>query len=191
MSEEKEIKILLSKNRRISQGDVYKDVEFLEYAIEKSGIVEISKIVFPLVMVLTQDCDLNFDYKLRWARVKKPTNQDKKLFSVIVAPLYNFEHVLIGSHLEELGMKMASIEKDKTPGKNLVQNKNPRYHYLKFPRNAKIPSMVVDFKHYFTVNIEYLKKHKSKHFICQISPLYREDVNQRFASFLSRIGLPD
>ena len=62
------IKIKTRKNARIFQGDIYKDVEFIEYAIEREGVIEISKIVFPFVVVLTQDCDLNQDYKVRLAR---------------------------------------------------------------------------------------------------------------------------
>jgi len=184
------IKIRTRKKARISQGDIYKDVEFIEYAIEKEGVIEISKIVFPFVVVLTQDCDLNQDYTVRWAR-NGSTNHDKKIISVIVAPLYNIEHVYSGEHLSELEMYMTPIKKEKTPGKTLKQNQTPRYHYLEFPSNVPIVSSVVDFKHYFTVNVVYLKKHKKTHFICQIGPLFREDVSQRFSSYLSRIGLPE
>lgn len=182
--------IKIRKGARISQGDIYKDVEFIEYAIEKAGVIEISKITFPFVVVLTQDCDLNQDYKVRWAR-KETSNHDKKLISVIVAPLYNAEYVYKGEHLSELKMTMAEIRKERTPGKTLRQNQTPRYHYLEFPANVPIVSSVIDFKHYFTVNVEYLKKHKKANFICQIGPLYREDVSQRFSSYLSRIGLPE
>src|SRR3990170_8836923 len=106
------IKIKTRKEARISQGDIYKDVEFIEYAIEREGVIEISKIVFPFVVVLTQDCDLNQDYTVRWARKDTP-NHDKKLFSVIVAPLYNSEHFYNGKHLSELSMSMAEIKKEK------------------------------------------------------------------------------
>ena len=184
------IKIKTRKEARISQGDIYKDVEFIEYAIEREGVIEISKIVFPFVVVLTQDCDLSQDYKVRWARKDTP-NHDKKLFSVIVAPLYNSEHFYNGKHLSELSMSMAEINKVRTPGKNLKQNQTPRYHYLEFPDSVPIVPSVIDFKHYFTVNVEYLKKHKRDNFVCQIGTLYREDVSQRFSSFLSRIGLPE
>ncbi len=182
--------IRIRKRARISQGDIYKDVEFIEYAIEKAGVIEISKIVFPFVVVLTQDCDLNQDYTVRWSR-NGGSNHDKKIISVIVAPLYNVEHVYRGEHLSELTMTMAEIKKGRTPGKTLRQNQTPRYHYLEFPTNVEIVSSVIDFKHYFTVNVEYLKKHKKANFICQIGPLYREDVSQRFSSYLSRIGLPE
>ena len=46
------------RRTRISQGDVFRDVECIEYVVEKKGIIEVSKIVFPLIIVLTQDCDL-------------------------------------------------------------------------------------------------------------------------------------
>lgn len=184
------MKIKLQKRARISQGDIYKDVEFIEYAIEKEGVIEISKIIFPFIVVLTQDCDLNQDYSVRWAR-NEVSNHDKKLISVIVVPLYNVEHVYRGEHLSELEMTMAEIKKGKTPGRTLRQNQTPRYHYIEFPANVPIVSSVIDFKHYFTVNVEYLKKHKKANFICQIGPLYREEVSQRFSSYLSRIGLPE
>ncbi len=183
-------KIKIQKVSRISQGDIYKDVEFIEYAIEKGGVIEISKIVFPYVVVLTQDCDLNQDYTVRWGK-HGTSNQDKKLFSVIVAPLYNSEQFCDGEHLTELGMSMAKINRTRTPGTNLKQNQTPRYHYLEFPNSVPIVSSVIDFKHYFTVNVEYLKKHKKDNFVCQIGQLYREDLSQRFSSFLSRIGLPE
>lgn len=186
----KRIKIKIQKGARISQGDIYKDVEFIEYAIEKEGVIQISKIVFPFVVVLTQDCDLKQDYRVRWAK-NLTFNQDKKLFSVIVAPLYNFEHFCNGEHLSVLDMHMTEIKKESTPEKYLRQNQTPRYHYLEFPDDVQIVSSVIDFKHYFTVNVEYLKKHKRDNFICQIGTLYREDVSQRFSSFLSRIGLPE
>ena len=85
---------------------------------------------------------------------------------------------------------MQLINKNKTPGTNLKQNETPRYHYLTFPDNMQIVPSVIDFKHYFSVNITYLKRVKTEQFVCKIAELYREDISQRFASFLSRVGLP-
>ena len=186
-----------SKKKRISQGDIYQDVEFIEYAIQRKGIIDISKIIFPYVIVLTQDCDLNQDYGDRLensntTKEKKEISQDKILISAIVAPLYNYEHFIKGDHLSNLNMKMQNIKSKSSTTREeiLKQNNNPRYHYLKFPDDIQIVNSVIDFKHYFTVNIEYLKLHRRRNYVCQIAPLYREHVSLRFSNFLSRIGLP-
>lgn len=174
---------------RVSQGDIYRDVEFIEYVVEKKGSIEISKIVFPIVIVLTQDCDLEQDSKIRYQRILAQT-QDKLILSVLVAPLYNVEQVYIGEHLDQLGIKMQMISKNKTPGQYLRINELPRYHYVEFPTGVPIAPSVIDFKHYFSVNVEYLRRKKSD-LVCRVSPLYREDISHRFAGFLSRIGLPE
>lgn len=186
---------------RISQGDIYKDIEYLEYAIEKEGYLEISKIVFPLVIVLTQDCDLEQDARIRDAFEKvqqkgnkdSPTEktQDKFLLSVLVAPLYNAEHFFMGEHLDKLEMTMNSIKKTSTEARFIQNNTRPRYHYLKFPDDVPIVDSVIDFKHYFSVNVSYLRNIKDTHFVRKVSSLYREQVCQRFANYLSRIGLPN
>lgn len=177
-------------HRRICQGDIFRDIEYIEYVIEQSGIVEVSKIVFSLVVVLTQDCDLEQDYLYRWSNQEENT-QDKWLLSVLVAPLYNIEHVYRGEHLSELDMRMQVLNPKKGPGPNLRNNQLPRYHYLEFPDNIPIVPSVIDFKHYFSVNVKYLHEIKKTNFICSVSSLFREDISQRFSSFLSRIGLPE
>ena len=176
---------------RIRQGDIYRNIEYIEYAIEKMGIVDISKIDFPLIIILTQDCDLQQDYTFRFPGEAR-ASQDKYLISVLVAPLYNAEQFYLGDHLSELGLKMAGFESrsKKSANKSLKNNEVPRYHYLDFPDNIPIVPSVIDFKHYFSVNIEQLTAIKDKNFVCKVSQLYREDISQRFASFLSRIGLP-
>lgn len=170
-------------SERICQGDVYRRVEYVEYAFESGDSVEISKIVFPFAVVLSQDCDLNQDYFVKG-------DDDKKLISVIVVPMYNYEHFICGQHLSELNMCMQVIKKGRTPDDYLRKNINPRYHYIEFPNEVPIVNSVIDFKHYFTVNGNYLNKHRESNFVCQISPLYRELLSQRFAGYLSRIGLP-
>lgn len=166
-------------------------MELVEYVAQHGDSIEISRLTFPLATVLTQDCDLEQDYRVRWSRQVTP-NKDKQLFSVLVAPLYNAEHVYAGEHLNGLDppMTMQPISKAKTPGRNLRNNETPRYHYLEFPEDVPIVPSVIDFKHYFSVSVEYLKMQKRTQFVCRLAELYREDVSHRFASFLARIGLP-
>jgi len=184
------IRVKTSRKSRISQGDIYKNIEYIEYVSEKSGNLEISKINFPLVIILTQDCDLVQDYTYRWSR-QQTQNNDKLLLSVLVAPLYNAEHFFQGEHLSELDMQMEKISKTRSPGKYLKKNDRPRYHYLEFPKAIGIVPSVIDFKHYFSVNLNYLRNIKKSNFVCSISELYREDITSRFSNFLARIGLPE
>lgn len=183
------INIKKRRLKRVSQGDVFRNVECIEYVAEKRGTIEVSKIEFPLVVVLTQDCDLEQDARYKIKGKEKPPSDDKRLFSVLVAPLYNAEHVFQGSHLADLKLKMQTI--DSKRAKTLKQNETPRYHYLDFPANTPVVSQVIDFKHYFSVNLSYLEKIRRQNFVCQISELFREDMSQRFAAYLARIGLPD
>jgi hypothetical protein len=184
------VKIKRQRQPRVCQGDIFKDVEYVEYVSERKGIIEVSKIIFPLVIVLTQDCDLEQDYRFRKPKNQEKT-QDKLLISVLVAPLYNSEHVYEGEHLSELGLTMQTINRKRSEGNFLRNNERPRYHYLEFSDDVGIVPSVVDFKHYFSVNVNYLKRVKKTHFVCCVSDLFREDISQRFASFLARIGLPD
>ena len=174
-------------SNRVCQGDVVRNVDYVEAIVEHDGVLELTKIRFPLIIVLTQDCDLEQDYSIR---SEGPPTQDRKLISVLVAPLYNADHVFAGEHLSDLQIASELISKNKTPGDYLVKNQRPRYHYLDFPPEIDIVPSVIDFKHYFSVNVTYLEALKATDFVCTVSQLYREDVSQRFAAFLSRIGLP-
>jgi hypothetical protein len=191
------VQVDLNPDERVCQGDLIRNVAFVEDIIEeKDEIVEIRRIVFPLVIVLTQDCDLQQDDTIRCWREKPPTNQGGQLLSVLAAPAYNATHFVLGDHLSDLGMKMwivspASSKKESTDRKNLEQNKNPRYHHMAFDPSTGIVDSVIDFKHYFSVNVQYLRRIKPRNFAGKLSTLYREDVSQRFASFLARIGLPN
>jgi hypothetical protein len=184
------IRVKKRGKNRICQGDIFKDIEFIEYLLEHEGTIEISKILFPYIIVLTQDCDLEQDFKFRFGKPRQST-QDKYLLSVLVAPLYNIEHVYKGEQLSEIDIRMEIINANKSPGKFLRINERPRYHYLEFPTEIPIVPSVIDFKHYFSVNIEYLRKIKKNNFVCQVSELFREEISHRFASFLARIGLPE
>lgn len=186
------IETTLWSDGQIHQGDIYKDIDYIEYAEIVDGRVEISKIRYQYVMVLSQECDLTQDYSER----KKDSNDskvfDKLLQSVIVVPLFNYEQFRTGSHLSNFGYTMATDYSNpkKTPAKTLKQNNNPRYHYVEFDDTIPIIPSVIDFKRFFTVDINTLYKFRSQNYVCSLNPLFRERVSQRFANFLSRIGLP-
>ncbi len=177
----------------LRQCDIYRNVEFVEYVKEQGETIEVSKIVFPLAMVLTQACDLQQDYRAR-VRMSEDNggNQDKFLISVIVAPLYNFEEFRLGTHLSQLGFVMEPKgNRKKTVCDNIIKNENKRYHYINFPEEIDLVESVIDFKHYFTVTVNYLSINRESKYVCSVDVLYREQILQRFSNFFSRIGLPN
>lgn len=186
-------KAIVNKTGVIQQCDIFKNVEFLEYAIENENSIEFSKITFPHVIVLTQACDLQQDHDTREKiRLQDTVNQDKLLISVIVAPIYNFEDFRLGTHLEQLGMKMQEHgQRQKSKCANIIKNETKRYHYLNIDDTIPIVESVIDFKHYFSVTVNYLNSIYDANYVCSIDLLYRELISQRFSFFLSRIGLPD
>ena len=186
-------KTFLETSDAINQCDIFRNIEFIEYVKEEGDAIEVSKIVFPLAIVLTQACDLQQDFNARKRIIEEQRgNQDKFLISVIVAPIYNFEEFRQGTHLSQLGLNMENQGgRSKSRCENIIKNENKRYHFLKFSDDIELVESVIDFKHYFTVTIGYLQSIRNEQYVCSIDILYRELILQRFSNFLSRIGLPD
>ena len=175
------------KNNRINQGDIFRDIIHIENIEEHENELIVSRIRYPYVVVLSQDCDLREDSVVRSKQIN-----DKALISVLAAPLYNFDQFLNGEHLQDLGI-ITSAEISKNPSKsnhkNLVNNQTPRYHYLD-GLEAQLPKFVIDFKHYFSISVSYLQKIRRTNYEYPLAYLHREKLSQRFANYLSRIGLP-
>ena len=179
--------LITCNGRQLQQGDILRSILHLQYIEDLEGDMVIHRIEYPRVVVLSQACDLQQDWNSR-----NRSNDDKELFSILVSPLYNWEHFLDGEHLDHLGMSMVDYRSGSSTAKRIIMhNKNPRYHYLdKFPTHSGLPALIVDFKHFFSVDIGVARGARPSHFICRLNKLYREHLSQRFSAFLSRIGLP-
>ncbi len=171
---------------RLYQGDIISNVRHIESYVEVKGNIRLSQIFFPLAIVLTQDCDLESEHLNRGETIG-----NNALISVLLAPIYNAEHLRAGSHLMHPTIDLESASHSSRPWTQITNNNNTRYHYLQFPDAIKIVPSVIDFKHYFSVDVNALKAHREKHYICTVDPLFREDISHRFAYYLSRIGLPE
>lgn len=93
-------------------------------------------------------------------------------------------------HLEALGRTMP---RQNSKQWSLIRtNQNPRYHFLASWTPLQVPELVVDFKHFFALPTEVLRclYTNEEHSIARLRCPYREDLSQRFAAYLARIGLP-
>ena len=170
---------------RVLQGDFIEDFLYNSSYIV-GGSVETNSTTFPYIVVLTQDCDLEWDYKNREDKDQK--NNDKYLQSILICPAYLAESLHTGKHLEDLQLKMRPWEADLW--KHIKRNQNERFHFLAQSEND-MPDLVLDFKHFYTFPREQLYEAHKKNYKISLDVPFREDLSQRFANYLSRIGLPN
>lgn len=168
--------------KRICQGDILRDVSVVVWNYEK----KIDEVDLPYVIVMTQDCDLERDFYNR-SQIN-PTTQDKFLQNILVCPAYDATKFRHGQHLESFELTMEKWNSDNY--KRIKDQNNARFHFLESYLEFQVPELVVDFKHYYTIPRETLTKMYADHYLVTINQLFRECLSQRFAHYLSRIGLP-
>lgn len=171
---------------RVCQGDLFEDFVYPEWVSREGKKIKIQNRTIPYLIVLTQDCDLEGDHRNHTTASEK---QDKYLQSILVCPAYQADKLKEGNHLEKLGYTMEY--QNKNNWKAIKQNNNPRYHYLETFK--QIPALAIDFKHYYSIprDILYKEMKADHHYIGTVNELFRESLSQRFAYYLSRVGLPE
>ena len=168
----------------ICQCDLFKDIIVIEEVNIIGNQLIKREIKFPYIICLNQECDLLSDYRNHQsAGVLK----DSSLLHIAIAPVFIFEQFRQGTHWGDIfqGRQIGTDE-----AKKIRQNEVSRYYYLCFPPEEKLPEMIIDFKHFFTIDRMTLYKQLSKRFY-SFAPLYKEKISQRFSFYISRIGLPD
>lgn len=136
-------------------------------------------------MILSQDCDLDWDFKNRQASANT-ASEHKLLTSVLLTDL-------IGSAELRGRAGINSRIWDR-----IRDNKDERYQFLRAVEGSEdlaregIPEGVIDFKQFFTLRPEdlYLQLERSaRRRTCLVSP-YAEHLSVRFFNFHERVALP-
>lgn len=185
---------------RYYQGDILRDIKIVEWADEvyieedikgekhKEKNIEIRERIIPYSVIVTQDCDLEQDYDNR--KDKESADNDKYIHTILLCQAHLSEKLRGGTHLEELKIKTRHIPS--AEWKQLIHNHMYRYHSLEEAPDLQMPSLIIDFKHYFSIlrNVLYTEEYSNRR-IATISALFRDNLSIRYAQYLSRIGLPD
>jgi hypothetical protein len=172
---------------RFHQGDILRDIK-----VVVSGKIEG---ILEYALILTQECDLQQDFKNREQREKNKANDDDKFIrSILIVPAYRAELFRDGLHLfdsEIQPLKMQTFNNKTWPP--VKKNHIYRYHFLESFTQLQVPELMVDFKHYFTISrdVLYEKYMNPEHCIASLRALFRENLSIRFAQYLARIGLPE
>ncbi len=172
-------------NDPLRQGEICSELIQVHLAVDTVGLAEsaVEQKVHPYAVILTQDCDLEQDFKARHGQNKPDKMIPNLLFCEIVTAEQLRGTTGITSEL----------------WKRIRQNKDERYHFLQKVEPGDdaagkgLPELGMDFKRYFTLPTEEVYKRieigEAKRRCVLVSP-YLEHLSTRFAAFLSRVALP-
>jgi hypothetical protein len=142
----------------------------------------------PFAVVLSQDCDLDQDFRTRQNAAGEHESSSSNLLSSIM-----FCEAVMADELRGSGSDM-----DSKTWKRVRFNKDERYHYLsRVPPLADLQGqgfseLALDFKKYFTVptHVVYWQlRAQAKRRCCLLTP-YAEHLSGRFFFYQARIALP-
>lgn len=167
----------------------------MELPAVEVGAGEQAKVVltnYPWLLVLTQECDLQFDRLARAGLPLKeggiPVKRHHLLLSILLCPAFPLDHVTAGVYIPE-ARKWGSDER-----KILLQNQSERHHLLPAEGPLVEESLVLDFKLVVGVHPFFLQQWINEHpdkVVAVLNPPYRDRLMQRFVNYLARIAEPD
>jgi hypothetical protein len=169
----------------LCQGEILSGLVQTQLEVESVGAtqdIHLDRKTHPFAVVLSQDCDLDLDFKARCGQTKA----DKLLPNVL------FCEVLTAEELRQSGWMNATI------WARVKINKDERYQFLQKVEPGDdadgqgVDEMGIDFKRYFTIPTAevYVQLKKTTRRRCKLCSPYLEHLSQRFAQYLCRIALP-
>jgi hypothetical protein len=154
-----------------------------------TGELAYGEVEHRLAVILTQDCDLEQDHKVRFPGPQEES--DKLIPSVLFGELMTAGE-LFAPTIARHGRKSKVWDR-------IQQNNDPRYHFLQKVEpgcdrlNEGLPELAIDFKRFFTVPTDEVYRRieiGEARRRCLLTSPYLEHLSCRFAFYLSRVGLP-
>jgi hypothetical protein len=156
-------------------------------SVPKDTVLDYESVPHPLVVIMSPDCDLEWDFKSRFPEELGTASKPEALIS----------HILLCDAFDEEG-KIRGVIQSSDLWKRLRQNQLERYHHFASATIGDLtdclPDLYLDFKKAFSIPTENLYaavRSGSVEHIALIPPIYVHDLIHRFYSFLSRVGTPD
>lgn len=149
------------------------------------GEIEVEERFHPLAVIVTQDCDLTWDYEAR--RIEQQSSH-KLLPNILLCELWK---------ADDLRGRQAIVS---NIWKRIRQNQDERYHCLQACDascdlgGAGFPPLAIDFKRVLTVPTEELYYRVSTGQVLRrsvLTGLFLQDLSNRFGYYHLRVALPD
>ncbi len=178
----------------LRQGELLSNVieTILNLDTIESETQEFTEKVHPYAFVLSQDCDLDWDFA---ARITFDAVH-RRIPNVILCEVQSSE----SSVLQIMEAEGSKTSKRSRIWSRIMQNKDERYHFFEVIDacddlyDERIGELVIDFKRFFTVPTSelYMRilRGETKRRCTLVSP-YLEHLSSRFGFFQSRVALPE
>jgi hypothetical protein len=148
--------------------------------------IQFKRIVHPYAIIVTQNCDLDWDYSARQNRDKP----NKLLNSILFCEVHTAQEIRSNK----------TIQLNSADWNLVKSNRYQQYHFLeKIPLEREssqegIPELTVDFKKIFAIDADFLyhqinNNNFAKRRAVLESP-YLEDFSHRYHDFHGRVALP-
>ena len=171
----------------LRQGEILTGVLQFRLDLAAVGADEVSGRLLrhAFVVVMTQDCDLDQDFRVR----SEGKANDKLLPGILFCEVATAQELF--GRIKQTNVKLWD---------RIKINKDERFHFLQKVEPAcdrlqeGLPELAIDFKRYFTLPTEEIYKRieigEARRRCLLVSP-YLEHLSSRFAHFLSRVALPE
>jgi hypothetical protein len=148
-------------------------------------VLELIPVAHELVIVMSQDCDLDQDYS------RRAGGGQGTLPNVMLCDVYRAE-VLRARVQEQQQLNRQDWRR------RIAQNQNERFHYLQRVERIRdlqhegLTALALDFKIYFTLPTDelYARLPRGIRRRCRLNTPYMEHLAHRFFKFQSRVALP-
>ena len=171
----------------LRQGEIISNLFELKLVIPQRKTIDVNNekfvpVVHPYVIVVSQDCDLEWDYKARF----EGASVHKLITHILCCSLFSRYEIT-----DETKQKSRRFDVVK-------QNQDERYHYLSeapvHDTESNLPELIADFKTTFSLPTEFvywlISTGQAFRKGALFSP-YLEDFMHRLYSFLGRVATPE
>lgn len=190
-----------SPDEPLRQGEIVSDLVQVKIKLDSIGSSEGYvgvDVVHPLAIVVTQDCDLEQDFKARFAG---EAGKHRILPNILFCEVELANELRHGDKNDTLPeeKRARSKEINRDIWKNIWQNKDERYHFLQKVEPAYdlleqgIDALGIEFKRYFTVptdDVYHRVKIKQAKRRCKLNNPHLEHFSVRFHYYHYRVALP-
>lgn len=161
---------------------------------QNAADVSIEEVVHPYALILTQDCDLDWDYKARTPAPGQQAQDERE---------ENRRRAKIVPNILFCELATAESLRPRLPGSDVLRrirtNQDERYHC--FPAvsadldrlDIGLPELVADFKRVFTIPTDelYVRLQASATRRSVLQPPFLQHLSTRFGYFCLRVALPE